>query len=89
MHRAEEARLRGGSPAAARERKHLALCIKNQVGDAVPSDSGVCHCCISPYLCVCVRARVCARGAARVELDGTRRTHCSTCSVLEGDDVID
>ncbi|XP_075892343.1 schwannomin-interacting protein 1 isoform X3 [Nelusetta ayraudi] len=32
MHRAEEARLRSGSPAASRERKHLALCIKNQEG---------------------------------------------------------
>lgn len=35
MHRGEEARLRGGSPAVARERKHLALCIKNQVRDVL------------------------------------------------------
>lgn len=58
MHRAEEARLRSGSPAASRERKHLALCIKNQVGDVLPSDSIVCQCCISLPVCVCVGERV-------------------------------
>lgn len=31
LHQGEEARLRSGSPAGARERRHLALCINNQV----------------------------------------------------------
>ena len=31
MYQGEEARLRSGSVAVARERKHLALCINNQV----------------------------------------------------------
>lgn len=31
MYQGEEARLRGGSAVVARERKHLALCINNQV----------------------------------------------------------
>lgn len=47
MYQGEEARLRGGGLAAARERKHLALCINNQVRGA--HMGGLCH---HSFLCL-------------------------------------
>lgn len=42
MYQGEEARLRSGGLAVARERKHLALCINNQVrGDQMERSVGV------------------------------------------------